>query len=145
VVAISQSGQDFHLSTQIGSRFPALISATGRCIAAFGGYAEEELRERFRTLRWDDPPTFDEWKTQVEKTRVQGFAIDPGNYISGVTVVAAPVWKSREMLSHALVAVGIGKALRRATLPALQDALMSAARTLTNQLCGELSPVRTTA
>jgi DNA-binding IclR family transcriptional regulator len=144
VVAISQSGQDLHLSTQIGSRFPALISATGRCIAAFGGYAEEQLRERFRALRWDDPPTFDEWKRQVEKTRVEGFAIDPGNYISGVTVVAAPVWKSRELLSHALVAVGIGKALRRATLPALQDALMCAAQTLTNQLCGELSPVRTT-
>jgi DNA-binding IclR family transcriptional regulator len=140
VVAISQSGNDLHLSTQIGSRFPALISATGRCIAAFGGYAQEELRQRFRALRWDDPPTFDEWETQVEKTRLQGFAIDPGNYISGVTVVAAPVWKSRETLSHALVAVGIGKALRRARLPALQNALLSAARTLTNQLCGELTP-----
>lgn len=145
VVAISQSAHALHLSTQIGSRFPALISATGRCIAAFGGYAEEELEERFRVLRWDDPPTFEEWRRQVAKTRSQGFAIDPGNYISGVTVVAAPVWKSREILSHALVAVGIGKALRRATLPALQNALMSAARSLTHQLCGELSPERTTA
>ena len=27
-----------------GSRFPALISATGRCIAAFGDYPEDELR-----------------------------------------------------------------------------------------------------
>src|SRR5271154_1594270 len=43
VVAISQSGQNIHLSTQIGSRFPALISATGRCIAAFGDYADSEL------------------------------------------------------------------------------------------------------
>src|SRR5262245_41842872 len=30
VVAISQSGQNLQLSTQIGSRFPALLSATGR-------------------------------------------------------------------------------------------------------------------
>lgn len=137
VVAVSQSGQNFQLSTQIGSRFPALISATGRCIAAFGDHSEAELEARFRTLRWDMPPTFDEWQAQVRRTHTQGFAVDAGNYISGVTVVAAPVWKTREKLSHALVAIGIGSALRRGGLPALQDAILSAARTLSNQLCGE--------
>ena len=140
VVAMSQSGQNFQLSTQIGSRFPALISATGRCIAAFGDHSEAELEERFRTLRWDEPPTFDEWKTQVGQTRAQGFAVDAGNYISGVTVVAAPVWKTPGKLSHALVAIGIGSALKRSGLPALQEALVSAARTLSNQLCGEVPP-----
>jgi DNA-binding IclR family transcriptional regulator len=140
VVAVSQSGHNFQLSTQIGSRFPALISATGRCIAAFGDHSEAELETRFKTLRWDEPPTFEQWKMQVSKTRTQGFAVDDGNYISGVTLVAAPVWKSRAKLSHALVAIGIGSALKRAGLPALQDALRSAAQTLSNQLCGEFAP-----
>jgi len=140
VVAVSQSGSNFQVSAQIGSRFPALISATGRCIAAFGGHADGELEARFRTLRWDEPPTFDEWKTQVELTRNRGFAVDDGNYISGVTVVAAPVWKTREKPSHALVAISIGSALKRAGLPALQEDLLSAARSLSNQLCGEKSP-----
>ncbi|MET0389246.1 MAG: IclR family transcriptional regulator [Polyangiales bacterium] len=139
VVAVSQSGPSFQLSTQIGSRFPALISATGRCIAAFGDYAETELEERFSALRWDEPPTFDAWKTQVSQTRVQGFAVDAGHYIAGVTVVAAPVWKSRAKLSHALVAIGVGGALR-AGLPALQEALLTAAQTLSNRLCGEVTP-----
>jgi DNA-binding IclR family transcriptional regulator len=137
VVAVSQSGQNFQLSTQIGSRFPALISATGRCIAAFGDHSEGELEARFKTLRWDEPPTLDEWKAQVSQTRARGFAVDAGNYISGVTVIAAPVWKTRANLSHALVAIGIGGALKRAGLPVLQDALLSAARTLSSQLCGE--------
>jgi DNA-binding IclR family transcriptional regulator len=140
VVAVSQSSHNFQLSTEIGSRFPALISATGRCIAAFGDFSEAELEARFRTLRWDEPPTFEEWKAQVGQTRIQGFAVDAGNYISGVTVVAAPVWKTRVKLGHALVAIGIGSAVRRNGLPALQDALSSAAQTLSNQLCGELSP-----
>jgi len=140
VVAVSQSGQSFHLSTQVGSRFPALISATGRCIAAFGGHSDTELEPRFRALRWDEPPTFDEWKAQVSQTRAQGFAVDAGNYISGVTVVAAPVWKTRTQLSHALVALGIGSSLKRAGLPELQSAILSAAQTLSNQLCGELTP-----
>jgi DNA-binding IclR family transcriptional regulator len=138
VVAMSQSGQNFQLSTQIGSRFPALISATGRCIAAFGAHAEAELEARFKTLRWDEPPTYTEWQAQVRQTRVRGFAVDAGNYISGVTVIAAPVWKTRANLSHALVAIGIGSAVKRVGLTDLQDTLLSAAKALSNQLCGEI-------
>jgi DNA-binding IclR family transcriptional regulator len=140
VVTVSQSGQNFQLSTQVGSRFPALISATGRCIAAFGDHTEAELEARFRTLRWDEPPGFEEWKSQVRQTRLQGYAVDAGNYISGVTVIAAPVWRTRGKLSHALVAIGIGSALKRTGLPALQNALLQAAQTLSNQLGGENSP-----
>ncbi len=140
VVASAQSGQNFQLSAQIGSRFPALISATGRCIAAWGEHQEVELETRFNTLRWDDPPTLDDWKAQVKQTRAQGFAIDEGHYISGVTVVAAPVWKSRAKLSHALVAIGIGGALKRTGLSELQSALVAASRTLSSQLSGEFAP-----
>lgn len=137
VVASSQAGNNFQVSAQIGSRFPALISATGRCIAAFGGYPLEELKQRFNSLRWDDPPTFAQWQQQVGQTREQGFAMDAGNYISGVTVLAAPVWKSRDKLSHALVAIGIGSNLQRNGLPQLQDALVTASRALSLQLSGE--------
>lgn len=142
VVAVSQSGHTLQLSTQIGSRFPALISATGRCIAAFGDHPPAELEARFKTLRWDEPPSLDEWKAQVIRTRSQGFAVDAGNYISGVTVVAVPVFRSRGKLTHALVAIGIGSALRRGGLPALQEAMLSAAQTLTNQLSGEVAPTK---
>ncbi|MEE2732052.1 MAG: IclR family transcriptional regulator [Pseudomonadota bacterium] len=137
VVAISQAGNNFQLSAQVGSRFPALISATGRCIAAFGSYTHEELEEKFNTLRWDDPPSFEEWMAQIEKVRTDGYAVDEGNYISGVTVVAAPVWKTREKLSHAMVAIGISSTLNRNGLPALQSALLKSAQMLSNQLSGE--------
>ncbi|MCB2060282.1 MAG: IclR family transcriptional regulator [Novosphingobium sp.] len=134
VTAMSQSSQNFQLSTQVGSRFPALISATGRCIAAFGDYPEEDLEARFEKLRWDEPPTFAEWKAQVAQTREQGIAVDAGNYISGVTVIAAPVWKGRGRPSHALVAIGIGSAVRGDGLPALQETLLSSARSVSDKL-----------
>ena len=140
VVAVSQSGNNFQLSAQIGSRFPALISATGRCIAAFGEHSESDLRSRFKTLRWDEPPSYEDWQAQVQQTREQGFAIDEGHYISGVTVLAAPVWKTRGKLSHALVTIGIGSAMKRNGLPALQEALLTSARQLSNQLSGEFAP-----
>lgn len=134
-VAVAQAG-GLQLSVQVGNRFPALLSATGRCIAAFGGYGEAELKARFDRLRWDEPPTYDEWQRQVEETRAQGFGVDRGNYISGVTVLAAPVWKARGRPSHALVAIGIGSALRRGGMEELQQALLAASRALTGQLGG---------
>ncbi len=133
-VAVSQAGGNFQLSTQVGSRFPALISATGRCIAAFGGYPEAQIEARFETLRWDNPPTFEAWQGQIADTRAQGFAVDDGNYIAGVTVVAAPVWKARGKPSHALVAIGISEAVRRGGLHALGDALMTGADVVSAQL-----------
>ncbi|MFA7585076.1 MAG: IclR family transcriptional regulator [Novosphingobium sp.] len=142
-VAVAQAG-GFQLSVQVGSRFPALISATGRCIAAFGDYPQDKIAARFARLRWEDPPRFEDWLEQVAQARTQGFGIDEGNYISGVTVLAAPIWKAhgakRNLApSHAIVAIGIGSAMK-AKLDELQPALLDAARTLTLQLGGESPP-----
>ena len=135
-VAVSQS-DNFQLSVQVGSRFPALISATGRCIAAFGDYPLADLETRFARLRWEEPPSFAQWLEQVAQTRQAGFGVDEGNYISGVTVLAAPVWKTKGAPSHALVAIGIGSALKRAGMAELQLALVGAAQALTGQMGGD--------
>jgi DNA-binding IclR family transcriptional regulator len=134
-VAASQSSSNMQVSIQIGSRFPALISVTGRCIAAFCDHSEGDLESRFKALRWDSPPSFDEWKSQVRQTRAQGFAIDNGNYIAGVTLIGAPVW-TRDQLSHTLVALCLGSALKRKGFPKLQKALLSGAQMLSAQLGG---------
>lgn len=139
-VALSRSTSNFQLSTQIGSRFPALISATGRCIAAFGGHPREEVEAAFRTLRWDDAPSIERWWQEVEQTRRTGIAIDDGNYMNGVTVVAAPVWASGRKLNHALVAIGIASSIRGDRMKLLQVDLLAAAQALSRQLSGEDDP-----
>lgn len=141
VTIAAAQGAGFQLNVQVGSRFPALISATGRCIAAWGNYSQAELETRFAKLRWEEPPSFAEWQAQVAQTREQGFGIDEGNYIAGVTVIAAPVWKGPAggkagRPSHALVAIGIGAALKRNGLAQLEHALVAAAQSLTAQLGG---------
>jgi DNA-binding IclR family transcriptional regulator len=136
VVAAASGGQALQLSAGVGSRFPALISATGRCIAAFGQVPAADLERRFTALRWDDPPTFAQWQAQVVRTREQGYAIDEGNYIGGVTVLAAPVWKAAGSPSHALVALSIGAALREGRAATLGQALVSAANSISAQLGG---------
>lgn len=134
VIAKAEGGANFQLSAQIGSRFPALISATGRCLAAFGEMGDEELQTRFTQLRWNNPPSFVDWLGQVADTRKRGYAADVGSYIVGVTVIAAPVWKAAGKPSYALVAIGISDAMERVGILKMGEELFAASRLLSERL-----------
>ena len=134
LVATGQGGGNFQRSAEVGSRFPALISATGRCIAAFGQHDPDLLRERFDTLRWDDPPQFEAWLEQVEETRGRGYGVDDGNYIAGVQVIAAPVLARDGTPAHALIAIGLASSVQRAGVEALGEALVDAANAIAEQM-----------
>jgi DNA-binding IclR family transcriptional regulator len=109
VAAISRPELALRLHVEVGSRFPALISATGRCLAAFGGHPREEIERRFRTLRWDRPPSLSMWRAEIAAARRDGYSVDRGSYIRGVTVVALPVLDALGSMSHGLVALGVSE------------------------------------
>ncbi len=133
-VAVAEGAGNFRLTTEVGSRFPALISATGRCIGAFGGFDRDRLQTRFERLRWDNPPSFQEWIEQVDQTRQRGFAEDSGHYIAGVTVLAAPVFRTEAAPSHALTAIGLSRSIAGHARDEVAADLVSSAATLTRQL-----------
>jgi DNA-binding IclR family transcriptional regulator len=133
VVAMSRPGHALRLQADVGSRYPALISASGRCIAAFGGHPWGEIERRFRALRWDNPPTLPQWRADVEATRRAGYAVDEGRYIAGVTVIAAPVMP-RGRVSHALVVVGVSEQLRRIGVYVLGEELRVRATELSRRM-----------
>jgi DNA-binding IclR family transcriptional regulator len=114
VVALSRSEAPMRLHVDVGSRFPALISATGRCLAAFTDHPKAEIEKRFRALRWNNAPSYEAWSKEVDTARRQGFSIDRGNYIAGVTIVAVPVPNARGPISRSLASVGIAGQLDRA-------------------------------
>lgn len=124
VVALSQSSLPFRLQVDLGSRFPALISATGRCFAAFNIPDPASLEPDFQRLTWDQPPGFETWLAEVAQTRQRGYAVDPGTYISGVTVVAVPFFDAQQRMNRSLVAIGISDRVEAAGLPALTEALI---------------------
>lgn len=111
VLALARSQSPFSLHVDVGSRFPALISATGRLVGAFAGFSDAELARRFKALRWHQAPDFESWLREVEGVRRNGFSMDRGNYIAGVTIIAVPVSDERGRLTHALVAAGVSDAL----------------------------------
>ncbi|MGE0766443.1 MAG: IclR family transcriptional regulator [Hyphomicrobiaceae bacterium] len=136
VVAMSRSEAAFRLHIDIGSRFPALISATGRCLAAFGHHEEEAIERAFKTLRWDAQPSYKAWRAEVDATRRAGFGVDRGNYIRGVTIVAAPVIGFEGTMSHAVVAVGLSDQLPAKSVATVGVALRSAGDQISSLLGG---------
>jgi len=75
----------------VGQRLPSLIGALGRCFAAYGGEPKERIRSMFKELRWENPPSFDEYWTDVEETRRLGYAVDIRRYNKNFTTVATPI------------------------------------------------------
>nr|WP_255581898.1 IclR family transcriptional regulator [Cupriavidus sp. AU9028] len=134
VLALSRSSSPFSLHVDVGSRFPALISATGRLVAAFGDLPEEELERRFKSLRWDQPPELEAWKKEVEVVRRKGYSIDRGNYIGGVVVVAVPVLDAHGRMTHALVGAGVADQLAASRAQALAKDLQAQAQALSQML-----------
>jgi DNA-binding IclR family transcriptional regulator len=140
VVALARADSPLRVHVDIGSRFPALISATGRCVAAFGDYPWAEIRARFGKLRWDVPPTLTAWRAEVRAARAAGYAIDDGQYIRGVSIVAAPIRMPNGSI-NALVVVGVAEQMRRIGLTRMGQALQARAARISQSLGGAALPL----
>jgi DNA-binding IclR family transcriptional regulator len=134
VLALSHSKIPFRLHVDVGSRFPALISATGRVVAAYSGQPWKELERRFRSLRWQDPPDIEVWRQELETVRRKGYAVDRGNYINGVTVLAVPVFNARKEITHTLVAAGLADQMSSATSAAIANDMRTEANRISTLL-----------
>lgn len=136
VLALARSRAPFRLYVEVGSRFPALTSATGRLVAAHGGMSPAELARAFKALRWDDAPDFDSWLQEVKAVQQRGVAVDRGNYMSGIAVVAVPILDGAKRITHALTAVGVADQLSKTQVQALAKEMQREAQALSHSLSG---------
>lgn len=134
VVALARSDTFISLHVNIGSRFPAYISATGRCVAAVSGLTREELHAKFDSLRWDKAPKFDEWYRDVERVREDKIAIDRGNYVRSLTIVSTLLPIGRDNVIRGLALVGFEHQLTERVLRSLQTDIRMAAQGAAAQL-----------
>ena len=78
----------------------------------------------------------DVWAATLLATRRAGFGVDKGNYIRGVTIVAAPVIGIEGWMTHALVTVGLSDQMRRPGPSEVGAGLRAAAARVSAQLGG---------
>jgi DNA-binding IclR family transcriptional regulator len=134
VLALSRSQAPFRLHVDVGSRFPVLVSATGRLVAAFGGETWPQLEKKFKAVRWEKPVSMAAWKKEVDSARRTGYAVDRDTYISGVTIVAVPLLDAGGKITHTLVAAGLSDHLNAANQVKLAGELMEEAAALSPML-----------
>jgi len=136
VLALSHSKIPFRLHVDVGSRFPTLISATGRLVAAFNEPPWPDVERRFRALRWQNAPSLEEWRRDLAIVRRNGYAVDRGNYINGVTVLAVPIFDARRQVTHTIVAAGLAEQLDRKRAAVVAASMQAEAASVAASLFG---------
>ena len=139
VVALSQAPLPFRLQVDLGSRFPALISATGRCFAAFSDLTDAELKKRFPMLKWEHPIDYAAWKAEVEETRQRGYGVDKGTYIGGVTILAVPFFDKSGRMVQSLVGIGISEKVAAIGVEAIATEMLRIRDEVSSLLIGPLN------
>lgn len=104
-----QFRKDIRLQSQVGARLPAQATGLGKAILS--KIAKEEVRNRFtgnafKTFTPNTITTIDGLERELEQARVDGYAVDRGEYTKGIYCYAMPV-----MDSHNQVLAAIGVAL----------------------------------
>lgn len=134
VVALSRSNIPFRLHVDVGSVFPALLSATGRLVAAFGDQPETELKRRFQKLRWDKPLDYDLWYKEVALAKKHQYSLDRNRYIAGISIAAVPVLSPNGKITHTIVCASLMDALNKTQMAHLIQHMQQEARVVADQL-----------
>ena len=132
----SESNRAIRVQITIGQRFPALIGAFGRCVAAQRGLVRDELRKMFAGLRWQNPPSFEDYLQQVEEARRNGYSIDHGNFSTGVTTVAAVITDQLGAPVMAISTIAISSQLPEIDMGMLAREVKSAAQEISAAMNG---------
>ena len=127
VLSVARADNFVSLHVNVGSRFPALTAATGRLVAAELNLSKEELRRRFKDLRWERPPLFAEWYNQVKRAKIDKVAVDSGRYMRGITVLATVVPKSVDGVLRIMALIGLEHQMTGNPLKILRGDLLDAA------------------
>lgn len=131
IAAGGKSERAFQLEIEIGRRFPAFLSATGRCVAAYSQLSRIELRNKFNEIQWDNAPDFEQWLREIDDVRRNGWGVDDGNFRRGHMVISAPVFSEGRMV-QSVMAIFARDQVAPNTLQELKIAIKEAATRLSN-------------
>ncbi len=120
----------------VGQRLPLLMGAVGRCIAAVERFDDAALSRGFAELRWQNPPSLAVYRAEVEETRRNGWGLDEGHFIRGVTTLAAPVLDGAGSVSSGISATMFSGQYPPETFPEIAEELKQIADWASHRLTG---------
>jgi DNA-binding IclR family transcriptional regulator len=123
-----------HVNVAIGSRLPELVGAAGRCIAGLRNLPDDELRRRLTRVRWENPPSFEEYHRDAAGALEHGWAIDQDHLYRGVSMVASAITDHERQPRFIISGIGISAQHEREKLEQIGASLHETARFISRSL-----------
>jgi DNA-binding IclR family transcriptional regulator len=121
------------LGTELGTRWPAHATATGKVLMAFSEVEMEEPADGLVPLTKHTIVSWEEWKRSLEEIRKKGYATNLEELEYGYQSVAAPV---RDRKGRVFAALSVGGSVHRVTgsrIPDLAESVREAALRLSER------------
>ena len=139
-VAARNGARPLGLAFNVGMRLPAHLAATGKAMLAFQDASEVRRlypRDPLPTMAGKGPKTVAALLKELALTRQRGYSVDDESVREGVHCMGAPVF---DATGHAVAGVGvcINKAMLGAKGARHHEAVLNAARLLSQRLGGDL-------
>lgn len=93
-----------HIEFPIASRVSAFAGASGRIRVALSNLPLEDIKRGFTKIQWNKPMSFERYMKEVRLAARNGYAVDVGDFLRGVTNVASIIC-DREGRPHLIVSM----------------------------------------
>lgn len=132
----AQAPSTIQIHMRVGHRLPLLVGALGRCMAAYSGLSEDELRRQYAEIRQDHPVAFEQFLKEVAEVRETGFAVDRDGFERGITTVSSVVLDADGYPYLAISAIGLTAQCGGDTVASIGAELCATTRRLGATLSG---------
>lgn len=130
-----EGNQILRFNLEVGSRNDCHCAGVGKCLIAFGEDIDLSIYEERGVTVYTDKTirTLDELKRELEKIRIQGYAVDDEEWEEGLTCVAAPILR-RGVAVAAISVSGPTQRIRQASVPKIVQRLKAVCNEIAKSL-----------
>jgi DNA-binding IclR family transcriptional regulator len=136
IVEILRHRTEVEISSRQGALFDFHCTAQGKVALAFGPAALRERLWRTPLRKWTVATITDvnRLKTEIDRVRKRGWAVAPGEILSGINALAAPVFDAGGALAGTIGILGSVQHVAPRPAPAMIAAVLDAAAELSRRL-----------
>jgi IclR family KDG regulon transcriptional repressor len=136
VVDILRHRSEVEISSRAGALFDFHCTAQGKVALAFGPATLWKKLQRSPLRKWTDATITDveRLRAEVERVKKRGWAVAPGEVLSGINALAAPVFDAGGALAGTIGILGSIQHLAPRPSPALIAAVLDAAAEFSRRL-----------
>lgn len=142
LVGYADSAAAFRIHLTVGQRLPNATGAAGRCILAFSGLDEAAIYRQIAVVKWGDPPEPAKYVAELDVVRERGWAIDEGQFLRGVTTIAAPAFGRTGSAEYIVTATSFTGQHPPERLAAIAEDLRATGAWLASRLFSTMTAVR---